>query len=169
MITLTKTTNKDKLILACIELQQLAHAMGRIHCFGRKAPKYLCAGVADWTWSRERGGVYTPDTSLPIPQILREECKLHGGYDPDVVILNHYTEQQNNLGWHQDKDEKSREKIVSISLQGNARFHYKWQGTTKTLDLSCGDVLVFGEEHRMISHAVESLSPLRLNLTFRKL
>jgi alkylated DNA repair dioxygenase AlkB len=169
MIRKTKTTLGKELVDECRKVWSVAKTLNRIHSFGQSAPEYICIGTHDWTWQRMKGGVYTPNDSIPIPQLLIEECEKHGEYTPDVVIINVYKGERSQLGWHVDRDEISKEKIVSISLLGDAQFDYCWNYQKERLVLLDGDVLIFGEEHRMLEHSVKSLSDKRINLTFRKI
>lgn len=109
---------------------------------------------------------------------------------PDVCIVNFYT-TQGRLGLHQDRDESrgSLEKglpIVSISVGDSAEFFFgdaRDLSTAKKVILKSGDVVIFGGPSRHIFHGVQSivshsapeyllektsLSPGRLNLTFRQ-
>ena len=106
--------------------------------------------------------------------------------DPDIAIVNYYSEPGDKLGLHQDKDE-SRETlkkgvpVVSISLGDESEFLF---GGTARRDplrkivLRSGDGFVFGGPARLCYHGVgrvfSGTAPKdlgfkgRINITFRQ-
>ena len=100
-------------------------------------------------------------------------------YEPDSCLINHYV-PGTQMGAHQDKDEKDfGAPIVSVSMGIDARFFVlgpERRGTSTSVDLSDGDVVVFGGPSRLFFHGVRKLKPgshdvfgaSRWNLTFRK-
>lgn len=98
---------------------------------------------------------------------------------PDVCLINRYAPGA-RLGNHRDEDEQDfSHPIVSVSLGLTATFVIG--GLTRrarqyNINLSDGDVLVFGGPSRLIYHGIKPLNdgvhPLlgacRVNLTFRK-
>lgn len=98
---------------------------------------------------------------------------------PDSCLINHY-EPGTQMGAHQDKDEVDFDSpIVSVSLGIGARFFVvgpERKGKSTAVDLSDGDVVVFGGPARQYYHGVRKLKPanhphfgpVRWNLTFRK-
>lgn len=143
-------------------------------------------------WISDRKGYrYTPNDPLSgepwpdIPEVLMiiaEQAALVAGYDgfrPDSCLINHYV-PGTQMGAHQDKDEKDFDApIVSVSLGIDARFFVlgaERRGTSKSVDLSDGDVVVFGGPSRLFFHGVRKLKASshavfgasRWNLTFRK-
>ena len=101
------------------------------------------------------------------------------GFRPDSCLINHYV-PGTQMGAHQDKDEQDYSApIVSVSLGIDARFFVigpQRRGTSTAVDLSNGDVVVFGGPSRLFFHGVRKLKASthevfgasRWNLTFRK-
>ena len=101
------------------------------------------------------------------------------GFRPDSCLINHYV-PGTQMGAHQDKDEQDYSApIVSVSLGIDARFFVigpQRRGTSTSVDLSNGDVVVFGGPSRLFFHGVRKLKASthevfgasRWNLTFRK-
>lgn len=102
-----------------------------------------------------------------------------GDFDPDVCLINRY-EPGARLSLHQDRDERQLgAPIVSVSLGLPAVF--LWGGLRRSdrprrIDLSSGDVVVWGGPSRLVYHGVAPLADgvheltgrCRINLTFRK-
>jgi len=125
-------------------------------------------------WVSDRQGYrYTqvdPVTEKPWPAMP---------FYPDACLINHY-KPGTQMGAHQDKDESDfSQPIVSVSLGIDARFFVvgpERRGKSIPIDLSDGDVVVFGGPARRHFHGVrklkESVHPrfgsVRWNLTFRK-
>ena len=112
---------------------------------------------------------------------LAHDCALRCGFNdfnPDACLINRYTGRA-QMGLHQDKDERDfSQPIVSVSLGASAVFLLggnQRKGKVQTLQLSDGDVLVWGGVARLYFHGVRSPQanasgqiPQRFNLTFRK-
>jgi len=143
-------------------------------------------------WVSDRQGYrYTqvdPVTEKPWPampgefSVLATEAAREAGFEgfyPDACLINHY-KPGTQMGAHQDKDESDfSQPIVSVSLGIDARFFVvgpERRGKSIPIDLSDGDVVVFGGPARRHFHGVrklkESVHPrfgsVRWNLTFRK-
>lgn len=103
------------------------------------------------------------------------------GYRPDTALVNYYDDTA-RLGMHQDKDERSAEPVVSLSVGDACRFRFgntSDRGKPYTdLQLASGDLFVFGGPSRFAYHGVpkvypgtanpeSGLSAGRLNLTMR--
>lgn len=103
------------------------------------------------------------------------------GYVPDVALVNHY-DSAARLGLHQDKDERSREPVVSLSVGDTCLFRFgnpDSRGRPYTdVELRSGDLFVFGGASRLAYHGVPKtypgtgdpstgLSGGRLNITLR--
>jgi len=100
-------------------------------------------------------------------------------FTPDTCLINCY-EPGTQMGAHQDKDEVDFDQpIVSVSLGIDARFFVvgpERTGKSTPIDLSDGDVVVFGGPARRFYHGVRKLKAsthshfgsVRWNLTFRK-
>jgi alkylated DNA repair protein (DNA oxidative demethylase) len=102
-------------------------------------------------------------------------------YRPDTALINFYDDQA-RMGMHQDKDEKSDQPVVSLSLGDTAVFRF---GNTTNrnrpytdVELVSGDLFVFGGPSRFAYHGVPRILPGsadpacglaagRLNLTLR--
>ena len=103
----------------------------------------------------------------------------YGGFEPDACLINQY-QPGTQMGAHQDRDEQDFDApIVSVSLGIDARFFVigpERRGKSTPVDLSDGDVLVFGGPSRMYYHGVRPLKhshhprwgAIRWNLTFRQ-
>lgn len=102
-------------------------------------------------------------------------------YEPDIALVNYYDEKA-RMGLHQDRDERSRDPVVSLSLGDTCVFRF---GNTEhrnrpwtDLELRSGDLFVFGGPSRLAYHGVTrtmagtgdpatGLSSGRLNITLR--
>lgn len=107
----------------------------------------------------------------------------HAGddYTPDTALVNFY-DHAARMGLHQDKDERSREPVVSLSIGDTCQFRF---GNTEDrgkpyqdIDLASGDLFVFGGPSRLAYHGVTriypgsapdgcGLGPGRINITMR--
>jgi alkylated DNA repair protein (DNA oxidative demethylase) len=83
-------------------------------------------------------------------------------YQPDTALVNYY-DAAARMGMHQDKDEISREPVVSLSVGDTCLFRF---GNTRTrsrpyvdLELASGDLFVFGGESRLAYHGVTKIIP----------
>ncbi|WP_434966778.1 alpha-ketoglutarate-dependent dioxygenase AlkB family protein [Janibacter indicus] len=83
-------------------------------------------------------------------------------YTPDTALVNFY-EDTARMGMHQDKDERSRAPVVSLSIGDTCLFRF---GNTETrtkpyrdLDLASGDLFVFGGPSRLAYHGVPKVHP----------
>ena len=103
------------------------------------------------------------------------------GYRPDVALVNFYDEAA-RMGLHQDKDERTNEPVVSLSLGDSCVFRF---GNTENrnrpwtdVELHSGDLFVFGGASRFAYHGVPRTLPGtadpaigmttgRLNITLR--
>ena len=99
--------------------------------------------------------------------------------DPDCCLINHYTEGA-RMGLHQDRDEADFSwPVLSVSLGDDALFRVgntTRGGSTESIWLNSGDVLVMGGDARLIHHGVDRIRPGsstllegggRINLTCR--
>lgn len=83
-------------------------------------------------------------------------------YTPDTALVNYYAEAA-RMGMHQDKDERSRAPVVSLSIGDTCTFRF---GNTETrnrpyqdIDLTSGDLFVFGGPSRLAYHGVPKVHP----------
>ncbi|MEU0697384.1 alpha-ketoglutarate-dependent dioxygenase AlkB [Streptomyces niveus] len=160
---------------------------------GVMSVRTVCLG---WHWQPYR---YTRDAGdvngarvTPFPVWLAElgraavdEAYGEGAgarYAPDTALVNYY-EGAARMGMHQDKDEKSRAPVVSLSIGDTCVFRF---GNTRTrtrpytdVELASGDLFVFGGASRLAFHAVPKVYPGtadpacgmragRLNITLRE-
>ncbi|MFT4725963.1 MAG: alkylated DNA repair protein (DNA oxidative demethylase) [Granulosicoccus sp.] len=147
-------------------------------------------GSLGWVSDR-RGYRYAeidPLTGEPWPVMpelfkrIAEKAAMTAGFPkfrPDSCLINYYV-PGTQMGAHQDKDEKDfSAPIVSVSMGIDARFFVlgpERRGTSTSVDLSDGDVVVFGGASRLFFHGVRKLKTAshevfgasRWNLTFRK-
>jgi len=98
---------------------------------------------------------------------------------PECCLINFYGETA-RMGLHQDRDEADfSQPVVSISLGDDGLFRIGNEtrgGTTQSLWLRSGDVLVMGGASRLLYHGIDRIAPGsstllpqggRLNLTLR--
>ena len=102
-----------------------------------------------------------------------------GDFLPDACLINRYA-PGTRLSLHQDKNESDfAAPIVSVSLGLPARFLFgglRRNDRVKRVELSHGDVVVWGGSARLAYHGVDTLKDgdhpatgrCRFNLTFRK-
>lgn len=83
-------------------------------------------------------------------------------YAPDTALVNFY-DAGARMGMHQDKDEVSREPVVSLSIGDSCRFRFgntTGRGKPYTdLTLASGDLFVFGGAARLAFHGVVKILP----------
>lgn len=102
-------------------------------------------------------------------------------YKPDAALINFYDDKA-RMGMHQDKDEKSVAPVVSLSIGNTCVFRF---GNTANrnkpytdIELTSGDLFVFGGPSRFAYHGVPKVCPGtanpetgllqgRLNITMR--
>jgi DNA oxidative demethylase len=140
-------------------------------------------------WYSDRSGYrYTPThpqtaKSWPdIPLVLLDLWDETAAYPapPECCLVNLYREGA-RMGLHQDRDEQAADApVLSVSLGDDALFRIggtKRRGSTQSLKLSSGDVLVFGGPARLAFHGIDRVVPGtstlvpdggRINLTLRR-
>ena len=146
-------------------------------------------GPLGWVSDRQgyRYQAFDPMTHRPWPQMpasfmgLAQRAAATCGFDaflPDACLINRYASGA-QMGAHQDKDEADfAQPIVSVSLGRPATFLVygaKRSGKPRSIPLQDGDVLVIGNEARLMYHGVRKPDPgrgefgdYRFNLTFRR-
>jgi DNA oxidative demethylase len=150
---------------------------------GEMSVQTMCLG---WHWQPYRYTRICEDTDQsqvkPFPawlgdlgrRAVADACGLTT-YDPDVALINWYSPTA-KMGLHQDKDERSRAPVVSISIGDPCVFRFgnnDNRGRPWTdIELRSGDLFVFGGERRMAFHGVTKLLPGpyggRWNVTLRE-
>lgn len=143
------------------------------------------AGTLGWTTDR-RGYRYEPRQPdgrpwPPVPERLLAlwDSVTQGARQPDSCLVNLYRGQA-RMGLHQDRDEADlTQPVVSVSLGDRALFRIggtERGGSTESLWLQSGDVLVLGGAARLRFHGIDRIEPGssdlvpgggRVNLTLR--
>ncbi len=143
------------------------------------------AGAFGWISDRQ-GHRYVPAHPLgrpwpPIPHSVLDVWNVVApeARAPDSCLVNWYAPDA-RMGLHQDRDEHDMtQPVVSISLGDDALFrigNLERGGTTVSLWLRSGDVLVMGGSARRLHHGVDRIAPGtstlleapgRINLTLR--
>jgi DNA oxidative demethylase len=132
---------------------------------GVMSVRTVCLG---WHWVPYRYQRTLPDGTpvKPFPASLSDVGRRAvaragigdaAAYRPDVALVNVY-DAAAKMGLHQDKDERSLEPVVSISLGASAVFRFgNPQTRTKPytdVTLQSGDLVVFGGASRLAYHGV---------------
>ncbi|MCF6525347.1 alpha-ketoglutarate-dependent dioxygenase AlkB [Streptomyces sp. JJ36] len=153
----------------------------------------LCLG---WHWQPYRYTRTAGDVNgrrvAPFPEWLAELgrralAEAYGDpaaaedYRPDTALVNFYDEHA-TMGMHQDKDERTADPVVSLSVGDTCVFRFgntERRGRPWTdVELASGDLFVFGGPSRFAYHGVPRVRPGtadpatglsrgRLNLTLR--
>jgi alkylated DNA repair protein (DNA oxidative demethylase) len=133
-------------------------------------------GFPDWLGDLGRKAVAAAYDGVPGADSYLEEP-----YAPDTALVNFY-DGAAKMGMHQDKDEKSRAPVVSLSIGDRCVFRFgnaEDRGRPYTdVELGSGDLFVFGGPSRLAFHAVPKVYPGtagpetgmsggRLNITLR--
>jgi DNA oxidative demethylase len=148
-----------------------------------------------WHWLPYRYSRFAEDVDGspvdPFPQWLGDigrraiaatfDAERAAAYKPDCALINFYDDTA-KMGLHQDKDERSDEPVVSLSIGDSCLFRF---GNTETrtkpyndVRLESGDLFVFGGPSRFAYHGVPRIFPGtanpelgmrngRLNITIR--
>jgi alkylated DNA repair protein (DNA oxidative demethylase) len=127
-----------------------------------------------------------PQTGEPwpaIPQMLLDLWDVTTRYEapPQCCLVNLYRDGA-KMGMHQDTDEAALgAPVLSVSLGDDAVFRIggtSRKGSTKSLKLRSGDVLMFGGSARLAFHGIDRIVPGtsrlvpgggRINLTLRRI
>ena len=136
--------------------------------------KTVCLG---WHWQPYRYTREATDVNgarvLPLPDWLERVGRLavaeaygprEGAleYAPDTALVNYYDDAA-RMGMHQDKDEASREPVVSLSVGDSCLFRFgnpESRGRPyEDLVLASGDLFVFGGPARLAFHGVMKTYP----------
>jgi len=126
-----------------------------------------------------------PVTGRPwpkIPSILLATWRVLADYacDPECCLVNLYRSGA-RMGLHQDRDEEALDApVMSVSLGDDAVFRIGGdtrKGSTRSVRLTSGDVLLFGGPARLAFHGIDRVAEAtsqvvhgggRLNLTLRR-
>lgn len=83
-------------------------------------------------------------------------------YTPDTALVNFYDEAA-KMGMHQDRDERTLEPVVSLSIGDSCLFRFgNTESRTKPytdLTLASGDLFVFGGPSRLAFHGIQKIYP----------
>jgi DNA oxidative demethylase len=153
----------------------------------------VCLG---WHWAPYRYTRTADDVDgapvTPLPAWLAElgrravaaaydDASRGAGYAPDVALVNRYTDGV-RMGMHQDRDERTDDPVVSLSIGDGCIFRF---GNTTNrgrpytdVELASGDLFVFAGPSRFAYHGVPKvyagtgptgigLGRERLNITMR--
>lgn len=168
-----------------LRLELTEHADWRdeyLQMFGKRirSPRQVC-----WYGDPGVGYVYSGEDHraegwLAALEALRIELERYLDASFNFVLLNHYRDHNDSMGWHADNEpELGQEPVIaSISLGATRDFRirarHKERGTRRTsrvLTLSHGSLLVMqGQSQALYQHALPKSSAgcgPRLNLTFR--
>ena len=134
-------------------------------------------------WYGDPGATYVysglrnePLPWTPLLAALRDAVSAAAGAPLNAVLLNHYRDGRDSMGWHADDErELGRDPVVaSLSLGAPRRFvlrHARKKGRAMTFVLGDGALLVMaGATQHHYRHAVpkEAEAGERINLTFRR-
>ncbi|MFS2316448.1 alpha-ketoglutarate-dependent dioxygenase AlkB [Maricaulis sp. D1M11] len=123
-------------------------------------------------WMTDKAGGYRyvthhPETGAPwqvIPEPLMALWEAHADYPavPEACLVNWYA-PDSRMGMHVDWDEAATDAaVISVSLGDKARFrlgNHTRGGTTQSMILSSGDVVVLGGASRRCYHGVDRIYP----------
>lgn len=127
-------------------------------------------GSLGWMTDKSDGYRYVthhPETGAPwqaIPEPLMALWEAHADYPaaPEACLVNWYA-PDSRMGMHVDWDEAATDAaVISVSLGDKARFrlgNHTRGGTTESMILSSGDVVVLGGASRRCYHGVDRIYP----------
>lgn len=125
---------------------------------------------------RYSGKIHEPLPWTPLLNEIRQRIEKEVGQSLNAVLLNHYRDGQDSMGWHSDAEpELGRNPLIaSLNLGGSLRFDLRRVGSTRiehSLTLEHASLLVMrGPTQHHWQHQVaktrQACAP-RLNLTFR--
>lgn len=125
---------------------------------------------------RYSGIIHDPLPWTPLLAEIRQCVEREVGQRLNAVLLNHYRNGQDSMGWHSDAEAELGHNplIASLNLGGCRRFDLRRVGSTRiehSLTLTHGSLLVMrGPTQHHWQHQVaktrQACAP-RLNLTFR--
>ncbi|THH34694.1 alpha-ketoglutarate-dependent dioxygenase AlkB [Aliishimia ponticola] len=177
---------QERLVEAVREIVRAAPLFSPQTPYG-KPMSVRMTSAGDYGWYADRSGYrYTPThpNGAPWPNIPEEVLSIWRdlvGEEklPECCLVNFYGETA-RMGLHQDRDEADFDwPVVSVSLGDSARFRIgntERGGSTESVWLESGDVVVMGGAARLTYHGVDAIrygsSNLldnggRLNLTLR--
>jgi alkylated DNA repair protein (DNA oxidative demethylase) len=104
-----------------------------------------------------------PDWMVRLGRRALAEAEMPAGeYTPDTALVNFYDEAA-KMGMHQDRDERTLEPVVSLSIGDSCLFRFgNTESRTKPytdLTLASGDLFVFGGPSRLAFHGIQKIYP----------
>ena len=183
---LLSRSEQEELVADIRSIAEVAPMFAPVTPGGRKMSVKMTSGGA-LGWGTDRSGyryqAHHPDGMdwPPIPASVLAIWEAVSGVSraPDCCLVNFYGEGA-KMGMHQDKDEGNFDwPVVSVSLGDEALFRMgsvERGGSTESLWLKSGDVVVMGGAARLAYHGVDKIrfgsSTLlpkggRINLTLR--
>ncbi len=151
--------------------QPQVRLFGRLHCVPRQVAWY---GDAAYRYS---GLSHPPQAWTALLAEIRAAVEARVGRSLNGVLLNHYRDGRDSMGWHSDDEAELGQDplIVSLSLGGTRRFDLRRAGQTRiahSLLLEHGSLLVMAgaTQHYWQHQVAKTRKPCapRLNLTFRQ-
>lgn len=152
-----------------------------IRIFGKwvKQPRQTCI-YADDNIEYSYSGLTQKSFKWPEYLLsLKSEIEKAAGSDFNLVLLNHYRDGQDSMGWHSDDEKELGENpvIASLSLGQKRRFRLRPKKTVQadpfSVDLENGSLLIMkGAIQHLWQHSIpksKSEMKARINLTFRKI
>lgn len=152
-----------------------------------KAMSVQMTSAGRFGWVSDRNGYRYTDTHPDgrpwpeIPQSVRQvwDQVSESGRAPECCLVNLYR-QTAKMGLHQDRDEGDfSHPVVSVSLGDDGLFRIGTTtrgGSTESIWLKSGDVVVMGSDARLVYHGIDKTRPGsstllsgggRINLTMR--
>lgn len=148
--------------------------------FGRRVPVPRLVA-----WHGDPGASYTYSGTPHVPKpwteellVIRRRVIALAGVDFNSVLLNHYRDGRDGMGWHADDEpELGHDPVIaSVSLGAARRFclrHRRRRGLRVDLELAHGSLLLMygGTQHHWL-HALPKTAAAvgeRINLTFRRI
>ncbi|WP_028240424.1 alpha-ketoglutarate-dependent dioxygenase AlkB family protein [Stutzerimonas azotifigens] len=148
----------------------------RVRLYGREHPvPRLLAWYGDVDY-RYSGVTHRPLPWTPLLGDIRERVERAAGQRFNGLLINHYRDGQDAMGWHSDDETELGPEplIASLSLGGARRFDLRRKGSQRighSLTLAHGSLLVMGgrTQHHWQHQIARTRKPCppRLNLTFR--
>ncbi|MGY4535152.1 alkylated DNA repair dioxygenase AlkB [Pseudomonas sp. TE3786] len=132
-------------------------------------------GDADASY-RYSGMTHQPLPWTPLLAEIRERVQEEAGERFNGLLINHYRDGQDSMGWHSDAEAVlgANPTVVSLNLGGTRRFDLRRVGSTRiehSLELEHGSLLVMAgpTQHYWQHQVAKTRKPCapRLNLTFR--
>ncbi len=165
--------------LALLLFEQLDWRQDEITMYGRKV---TIPRLQAWYGDQGTDYTYSKLTMKPLMwtdelNYLKQQLHLKTGVAFNSVLANCYRNHRDSVSWHSDNEpELGNEPVIaSISLGAERYFHlkHKYKSLSHKLKLPSGSLLIMkGKTQENWQHAVLKSrieSPMRVNLTFRKI